>query len=82
VLVRAAGRVIVSVEESVREDLSRRDAAISRIWVDDVVEWTGGSWPTGLLPDVTQDSEALARYAASKGSDLDALLRRTGDDER
>lgn len=73
VLVRAADRVLASVETS-RADLPRKSAAFSRVWIDDVVELPGGSWPTGVLPDVAQDDDTIARYAASKGSDLDALV--------
>jgi glutaconate CoA-transferase subunit A len=82
VLVRSAAHVVVSVERSVGSDVPRTAAAISRVWIDDVVELPGGSWPTGLLPGVPQDDDALARYAASKGSDLDALLTRDDDVER
>jgi glutaconate CoA-transferase, subunit A len=80
VLVRAAAHVVVSTETTLGADAPRRDAAISRVWVDDVVELPGGSWPTGTLPDVRQDDAPIARYAASKGSDVAALLVRDDHD--
>lgn len=82
ILVRAAEHVIVSFESYAAPDARRRDAAISRVWVDDVVELPGGSWPTETLPEVGQDDSAIARYAASKGENLAALLVKDDHDER
>jgi glutaconate CoA-transferase subunit A len=56
-LARASRRVIVTYERVVEADPAR--AAISRIWIDDVVEAPGGARPTGLSPDYELDAAGL-----------------------
>jgi len=57
-LARAARRVIVTYERLVASDPER--AAISRLFVDDVVEAPGGAAPTSCLPLYDVDHEGLA----------------------
>jgi glutaconate CoA-transferase, subunit A len=54
---RASRRVIVTYERKVEADPAR--AAISRLWLDDLVEAPQGALPTACPPDYTHDSEGL-----------------------
>ena len=56
-LARAARRVIVTYERLIEADAAL--AAISRIWIDELVEAPGGARPTGCPPDYEVDSEGL-----------------------
>ncbi len=56
-LARAARRVIVTYERRVDADPAL--AAISRLWIDDLVEAPGGARPTGCRPDYAHDGEEL-----------------------
>jgi glutaconate CoA-transferase subunit A len=56
-LARAARRVIVTYERVVETDPER--VAISRVWIDDVVEASGGASPTGLVPEYELDAAGL-----------------------
>ncbi len=72
VLARAADTVMVSVpsQESHR---SPTQAALSRVWIDHVLERPGAAWPTGCPPHEPVDEAAVAAWARSKGADLEAL---------
>ena len=50
-------RVIVTYERKIDADPAR--AAISRLWIDDVVEAHGGARPTSLDPDYDVDAAGL-----------------------
>jgi glutaconate CoA-transferase subunit A len=56
-LALAARHVVVTYERLVESEPGR--AAISRLWIDDVVEAPGGARPTGCAPDYAPDSEGL-----------------------
>ncbi len=56
-LARAARRVVVTYERVVEADPAR--VAISRIWIDDVIEAPGGARPTACAPDYAHDPEGL-----------------------
>jgi glutaconate CoA-transferase, subunit A len=56
-LARAARRVIVTYER--RADADPALSAISRIWIDNVVESPGGARPTGCAPNYGPDSRRL-----------------------
>lgn len=61
-LARAARHVIASV--GARTSRPAREAAIARVWVDDVVVVDRGAWPTGCLPAEDADPVAVRRWAA------------------
>ncbi len=71
-LARAADVTVVSVEE-ILVDADPADAAISRIWVDAIVEAPGGSWPTESYPSALVDLASLARWAGSDGKQANLL---------
>jgi glutaconate CoA-transferase subunit A len=73
-LARAASVTVVSVDEIVT-DADPARAALSRIWVDAVVELPGGSWPTESYPAALVDLGPVGRWAGSDGSQV-ALLER------
>lgn len=56
-LARAAKRVVVTYEATVEADPER--AAISRLWLDDLVEAPGGALPTACPPLYAHDPEGL-----------------------
>lgn len=56
-LARAARRVFVTYERLVEPEPER--AAISRLWIDDVVEAPGGARPTGCAPEYDVDPDGL-----------------------
>jgi len=56
-LARAARRVVVTYERLVETEPER--VAISRLWIDHVVEAPGGARPTGCAPDYAHDPEGL-----------------------
>ena len=56
-LARAARRVIVTYERRVDADPAL--SAISRVWIDDLVEAPGGARPTGCAPEYELDSQGL-----------------------
>ena len=56
-LARAARRVVVTYERLVEPEPER--AAISRLWIDDVVEAPGGARPTGCAPEYDVDPDGL-----------------------
>ena len=66
-MAKAAGTVIVSVDEIVATDVLRGRADLTRLFpvnVDAVVELPGGSWPTASRPGYAEDAAALQAYAA------------------
>lgn len=63
-LARAASTVLASCEER-RTDPPRR-AAISRIWVDAVLDVPDGSWPTGCHATSGDDPSAVRRWARAE----------------
>ena len=71
-LARAAGAVVVSVDEG-GADADPSDAAISRIWVDAIAHVPRGSWPTECHPAALIDLAAVAGWAGS-GGDAPELL--------
>jgi glutaconate CoA-transferase subunit A len=56
-LVRAARRVVVTYERTIDADPAR--CAISRLWIDDLIEAPGGAAPTACAADYPVDSEGL-----------------------
>lgn len=64
-LARAATTSLVSYEAGSEADPAT--AAISRLWVDAVVEAPGGSWPTECYPAALVDLGAVAGWAGSDG---------------
>ncbi|MCW3065996.1 MAG: coenzyme transferase [Solirubrobacterales bacterium] len=70
-LARAARRTIASFEG--RRDREPLTAAISRIWIEDVVEAPRGAWPCGCHPAYGADLATARRWAkegASAGVEL------------
>lgn len=74
-LARAAGVTVVSVGE-IGSDADPSRAALSRVWVDAIVEAPGGSWPTECHPAAFVDLDAVSGWARSGGSDVDLLRAR------
>jgi glutaconate CoA-transferase subunit A len=60
-LARAAASTVVSFDEVRDEDPGR--AAISRIWIDEVVEAPRGAWPCGCHSLYDADLDAVVRWA-------------------
>jgi len=68
-LARAAGRTLASFEE--RRDADPLTAAISRIWIEGVVEAPRGAWPTGCHPAYGADLDPM-RHWVREGAELSA----------
>ena len=71
-LARASTITVVSVDRIV-EGAEPANAAISRIWVDVILEAPGGSWPTECHPAALVDLGAIGGWARSDGTQA-ALL--------
>lgn len=71
-LARAASVTVVSVEE-ILVDADPARAAMSRIWVDAIIEIPGGSWPTESYPSALVDLGSVARWAESDGTQASLL---------
>jgi glutaconate CoA-transferase, subunit A len=61
-LARAARRTLVSVERRAQDD--PRHAAVSRLWVDGIVDAPRGAWPCGCHPDYAPDLDVVRRWAS------------------
>ncbi len=68
---KAARRVVVSVP--VEEDRDPARAALSRVWVDEVVLDPQGPWPTGSGAHMVADVRAVGRWIKAGGEDLSVL---------
>jgi glutaconate CoA-transferase subunit A len=69
---RAARRTLVSCERRQPDD--PRLAAVSRLWVDGLIDAPGGAWPGGCRPHYAPDLEAVRR-GAHLPEDIEALAR-------
>ncbi len=79
VAARAAGRVVVSVDEIVPESTIAAAPEHTRLFafeVDAVVEVPGGAWPTSSPPEYQEDLAAIKGYLASGGDP--ATLEKAG----
>lgn len=73
VVTACASRYVIASADR-RTDRPAGEAAISRVWVDEVVHTPGGAWPTACFPVAAVDPQALQGWVGSKG-DLAVLTK-------
>jgi len=71
VLACASAFVVVTAEE--RTTRPAADAAISRIWVDVLLERPLAAWPTACYPRSRADLDALRGWVSTRGEPMDQL---------